>query len=650
MDRNAITGLVLITVLTLVYFTFFSPDMEQPPAKDPAAVADTMQAPVGTDSMSGDTPPAVVTQEMDAEARDSVDNLRLQREFSDFYLAAEGEAKELTVTTEKLTVNLSTEGGKITSAFLNEYQTHDSLPLPIIQNHPNNDWYFQFFFQGAETKTIKSSDLYFEPDQAGGLLEVAADDSLVLRMVARIDEERYVEQVYTFYGDEYHVGYDIGFQGLEDRLGRYASYELNWTSYLPKTELSIDNMRQKSTVAYKQGESVEKMSISEDREEESVPTPVDWISFKSQFFSHIVIPDKSFSSASMAMVTPPTETINRVMTANMKVDWQRSNDIQNDFRIYLGPNEYYTLNSYKVDLEEEMDMGWWIISYINIGTTYIFKFLEGFISNYGIIVILLAILIRTLVLPLTFKSFLGMAKMRVLNQSDEMKALDEKYKEDPQKLQMAKMSVYREMGVSPLGGCLPMLFSYPFLIALFFFFPQSVELRQQSFLWANDLSTYDSIISWSTDIPLISSVYGNHVSLFTLLMAISTFFYTYYQQKSQPTQANPAMKYIAYILPVFLLVFLNNYASGLSLYYLTSNLLSIGQNFVIRQFIDDEKLLKDMRDSQKKGKKKKGKKGGGGKSRLERWAERQQQKQQEMSSQRQQGQAKNRQQRRQGKK
>ena len=229
----------------------------------------------------------------------------------------------------------------------------------------------------------------------------------------------------------------------------------------------------------------------------------------------------------------------------------------------------------------------------------------------------------------------------------EMKALDEKYKDDSQKLQMAKMSVYREMGVSPLGGCLPMLFSYPFLIALFFFFPQSVELRQQSFLWANDLSTYDSIISWSAEIPLISSVYGNHISLFTLLMAISTFFFTWYQQKSQPTQSNPALKYVAYILPVFLLVFLNNYASGLSLYYLTSNILSISQNMLIRRTIDDEKLLTEMRESQKKGKgKKKGGNKGGGKNRLERWAEAQQKKQQEMQKQRNAGAAKNRQGRR----
>lgn len=295
----------------------------------------------------------------------------------------------------------------------------------------------------------------------------------------------------------------------------------------------------------------------------------------------------------------------------------------------MGPTEYATLNSYGVGLQKQMDLGWWVISYINIGTTYLFKFLEKYISNYGLIIIILAVFIRTMVLPLTFKSYKSMAKMRVLNGTPEMKALDEKHKDDPQKLQMAKMAIYKEMGTSMFGGCLPMLVSYPFLIALFFFFPQSVELRQQSFLWANDLSTYDSIYNFGFNIP----AYGDHISLFTLLMAISTFVYTFYQQKSQPTAgANPAMKYVAYFMPIVLLIFLNNYASGLSLYYLTSNIVSITQTLLIRRTINDDDLLAQMRATQKQMKGKKGKKKS--KSRLEKWAETQQKKQQAIMQER----------------
>lgn len=632
MDRNAITGIVLITVLTLVYFTFFAPNPEDlQPEKPKTEQVEATNQEDQTDAT--DTAPAVIEAGMSEDAKDSVEVVRRMRKYSDFYLATQGEEKDVTVTTEKLTVNLNTLGGAISSAYLNEYKTYDSLPLPVIQNHPGNEMYFQFFFEGAEGKTIKSSDLFFQVKADNGMT-VSGSDSIVVRMVAAIDDGKYIEQSYTFFGDRYDVGYDVRFVGLEDRLGKYSSYEYNWTSYLPKTELSIKNMRQKTTIAYKQGEDVDKMGEAAEQEKEDIKTPVDWVSYKSQFFSAILIPEKSFNSATLELAVPGNEDFNKMMTSNMKVNWDRSDEIESRNRIYLGPNEYYTLNSYGLGLQEEMDMGWWIISYINIGTTYIFKFLEGFIPNYGLIIILLAIMIRTLILPLTYKSYAGMAKMRVLNASDEMKSLDEKFKDDSQKLQVAKMSVYREMGVNPLGGCLPMLFSYPFLISLFFFFPQSVELRQQGFLWANDLSTYDAIVSWDAIIPIVSNVYGNHISLFTILMAISTFFFTWYQQKSQPTQSNPAMKYIVYFLPVFLLVFLNNYASGLSLYYLVSNLLSISQNMVIRKFIDDDKLLQDMRDSQKKGKKKKSGKKAGSKGRLERWAESQQKKQQELQKQR----------------
>ena len=630
MDRNAITGIVLITVLTLVYFTFFAP---KPEDMVPQTPRQTTQADPGTPSAGSNTPPPVMVEGMDEAQQDSVETLRRQRIYSDFYRAAQGEDKTFSIQTEKLTVELTSLGGAIGAAYLNEYKTHDSLPLPAISADPNNEFYFQFYFEGAEGKTIKSSDLYFLPTGELPSQPITGTDSAVVVMRASIDENRYVEQRYTLYGDRYDLGYDIVFHGLEDRLGKYASYELNWVSNLAKTEYSVKNMRQKTTIAYRQGEEVEKLKEQDDRIKEEIKTPVDWVSYKSQFFSSILIPDQPFHSANLTMATPYVDSVNRIMSLNAKVDWQRSDDIVSGYRFYLGPNEFYTLNSYNIGLQKEMDLGWWIISYINIGTTYVFKFFEGFVSNYGIIIILLAILIRLLILPMTFKSYVSMAKMRVLNSSPEMKSLDEKYKDDAQKLQMAKMSIFREMGVSPLGGCLPMLFSYPFLIALFFFFPQAVELRQQSFLWANDLSTFDAVISWKANIPLISSVYGNHISLFTLLMAISTFFYTWYQQKSQPTQANPALKYVAYILPFFLLIFLNNYASGLSLYYLTSNILSIAQNAIIGRFVDDEKLLAEMRNSQKKGKK--GEKAGGGKSRLESWMEKQQKKQQELLRERQ---------------
>ncbi|MEM7660436.1 MAG: membrane protein insertase YidC, partial [Bacteroidota bacterium] len=445
----------------------------------------------------------------------------------------------------------------------------------------------------------------------------------------------YLELLYTFRGEGYDLGYEIHMEGLKDGLGPSPTYDFQWLSHLPKTEYDIKNQRLKSSIAYRLGDDVEKMTPSDDRETEKLEAVVEWISFKSQFFSQMLIAEEPLDNGDVVMKTPENEEINRIMEASLVKRFEPTNNVRDRYLMYLGPNSYTVLNAYDgLKLEDQLDMGWSLIAWINVATTYIFKFLEKYISSYGLIIILLSIMIRLLMLPLSYKSYISMAKMRVVNQTPEIKALDVKYKDDSQKLQMAKMSIYKEMGVSMFGGCLPMLLSYPFLIALFFFFPQSVELRQQSFLWANDLSTYDSIINLPFSIPM----YGDHVSLFTILMAISTFIYTYYQQQSQPsTGANAQMKYIAYFMPIFLLVFLNSYAAGLSLYYFMSNLIQITQTTIIRKFfVNDEKILADLKEAQKKkGKKGKGGKGGkggssgGSKSRLERWVENQQKKQQD---------------------
>ena len=639
MDRQAITGIVLITVLTLGYFYFFPPapptQPTQPNRPDSSLVSELPRP--GDEVMTPGDPaqPAADTAQREDQ---------LYKKYSDLAIVAQGTERQVQVVTEHLTVNLNTKGGAVESAYLNDYKTFDGKPLPIVMSHPDNYFYFEFPF---DNRAIRSDDLYFTPSDTQ--VEVTGADSTVLRMRAAIDGERYIEQVYTFYGDRYDYGYRIEMQGLRESIGNVTFYDLHWKSVLPKTELSLDNMRAKTGIVYRLGNDVEKMSISNDPESEKLGALVKWVSYKSQFFSHILVAREPLRSGTVSMRTPASDTLNRIMDSRFIADMDNPDAVSTDFMVYMGPNEYTTLRSYKLDLEDQMDLGWSLVAWINKGTTYVFKFLERYIDNYGIIIILLGFMIRLLMAPLSHKSYVSMAKMRVLNNTPDMKALDEKYKADPQKLQMEKMKIYRETGVSMFGGCLPMLLSYPFLIALFFFFPQSVELRQQSFLWANDLSTYDSILNLPFTIPL----YGNHVSLFTLLMALSTFVYTYFQQQSQPAAGGGAaaaqMKYIAYFMPIFLLLFLNNYASGLSLYYFVSNLLQIIQTTVTRYLlVDDEKLLNQIRNTQKQSKAKKGKGGssnsGGGqsKSRLERWLENQQKKQQEAMKTRQQEAAPNR--------
>ncbi|MCI4668355.1 MAG: membrane protein insertase YidC [Bacteroidia bacterium] len=629
MDRNQSIGFLLMGLLLFGFFYFSSP---QP--NENAAVNTTEQnskkeldeeAPAKVDEVSNATPEVVSDSQR-------VENLK--DKYSDFWTLTEGQDDTVVVKTEKLTVKISKRGGNIASAYLNDYKTHDSLPLPIVSPDPNNLFYLQF---GYKNRALNTKDFFFEPLGDGFSVEGENEKELVMR--ASLGEDSYLDQVYTFKGDKYDIGYKIRMKGLGDGLGKVSTYELKWRSHIAKTEYDIKNMRAKTGLVYRQGKDVEKITPTDEAKKENKLPLVEWVSFKSQFFSHILMADEPLSSVNLLMFTPENDEVARVMDAEMRVPINGSrDDIESSFDIYMGPNEYTTLVSYKKKLQQEMDLGYSILSWINKGTTYIFKFLEKYIDNYGFIIIILAFMIRMALLPLTWRSNVSMARMRVVNNTPEIKAIDEKHKDDPQKAMMAKQGIYREMGVNMLGGCLPQLLSLPFLFALFFFFPQSVELRQQSFLWAHDLSTYDTFFHWDTNIP----VFGNHLSLFTILMAISTFVFTYFTQQSQPsTGANSQMKMIAYIMPVFLLVFLNSYAAGLSLYYLTSNLLNITQVTLIRNvFVKDEKLLAEMREKQKlakKSKKGKGGKGGGGanKSRLERWVENQQKKQEAMMKERQ---------------
>lgn len=624
MDKNSITGIILITLLTIGYFYFFPPTPpppEEAPRNTTELQVDRPVTPTTPDALTQAVSPA-----SDSAYQDSINQLK----FGDFYALMQGEGEIVSITTDELTVNLNTQGGIIESAYLNNHKTFDSLPLPVVIPHAKNEFYFDFPYFN---RPISSKDIVFTPSASS--LEVHGADSAVLTMRAALDANRYLDQVYTFTGEGFSLGYAIEMRGMKEGLGSAPTYDLHWKSYLPKTELSIDNMRQKTSIAYMLGDDVEKMTPSDKKEEERLDGDIHWISFKGQFFSHILTAEEPLTKGNVEMKTPSNEEITRIMSADLIKRFDPSDQIRDNYSMYLGPNSYSILNAYDMNYEDQLDLGWSFVAWINVATTYIFQFLEKYISNYGIIIIILSIFIRMLMLPLSYKSYVSMAKMRVLNATPEMKELDAKYKDDAQKLQMAKMGIYKEMGVSMFGGCLPMLLSYPFLIALFFFFPQSVELRQQSFLWANDLSTYDSVLNLPFSIP----GYGDHVSLFTLLMAITTFVYTYLQQQSQPaTGANAQMKYIAYIMPIFLLVFLNSYAAGLSLYYFMSNLIQITQTTVIRKFIvNDEKLLKEMRDTQKRLKKKGGKGGKGGpkktKSRIELWMEKQQKKQQEQLKQ-----------------
>lgn len=607
MDKNASTGLILIMGIMLVWYLFFLPKNEE--VKQTPTPVKTAQ------TLKGDTiPPALAVN-------DTLLDKKMAEKYGALAPAAKGENKSFTIKTEKLTVHLQTKGGEIMNVSLNEHKNYDGKMMSLVADIPPSKFAEEFTFQN---RAISTEELFFQP--VGNVpASVSGKDSATLVMRAMVDAAHYLEKSYTFKGDKYDVRYQFNIVGLENEF-KDNFYTIDWKASLPRQEKEVKNQRLKTTVIYKSPESVEKLSMS-DAEKKEEPLNVNWTSFRSQFFTYAIIPDKPFHKGSFEVVPYTEDSLNKAMEAKLTVDLVKGTGY--GYTFLMAPNEYSILEKYHMSPMYTLDLGWGPVKYINVITAKIFTWLEGLNISYGIILLIFGILIKIVVLPMTYKSYMSMAKLRVLNQTPEMKELDAKYADDAQKLQLEKMAIYNKVGVSPFGGCLPMLLQYPIIISMFFFFPQAVELRGQPFLWANDLSTYDSILDLGFHIP----GYGDHVSLFTILMAISTFFFTLYTQNTQPsTVGNPAMqmqmKIMTYVMPFILLFFLNNYASGLCWYYFVSNMLAIAQNLLFRYFVDEEKLEAKLHEKRSK----KENEGGSSKSWMQQKLEEAQNRQKELAA------------------
>jgi YidC/Oxa1 family membrane protein insertase len=634
-DKNSTIGLLLMMALLGVYFFFVMPQAQ----REVDQMRKQQQEQNDTSSTDNDQQPSIAAEQEAPQVPDSVKQQQLVSSFGPFAKVMDGEGKLINVKTDVLDLTLNTKGGMISAAVLPKYKTYGGEPLPLLVENENYLMYDFAALVNSRSIGIESSDIIYDANVSE--LVLTGNESQELKLVADLGENRRIEHIYTFKGDKYDVDFKVQFSGM-DQVMKNSYLSMDWNMKVPLTEKDIKPQRMKTDISYRQ-DGVENMGgrMGGETSEESIRNGIDWISLRSQFFSTALIPERPFSDAQLLSTTPTHEDYVKDLSAKMALDLERTDEGRSmTMTWFMGPNEYRTLKSYDQELEKQLDLGWGPISLINKVTIWLFKQMESIIGNYGIIILIFAFLVKLIVFPMTYKSYVSMAKLRVINQTDEMKALDEKYKGDPQKLNLEKMAVYRKMKVSPLGGCLPMLLQYPILIAMFYFFPQSVELRQKSFLWAEDLSTYDSIY----DFPAGFSIpgYGDHISLFCLLMVVSIYVYTYFQQKSQATNtaAMPFLKYLPYIFPIMFLIFLNNYSSGLSWYYFAANIISIIQTTGIRATLDDEKLLNQMRAVAHSKKKGKGGKSKAGKSRLERWAEKQQAKQREALDNRRNGQQK----------
>ena len=581
MDKNSIIGFVLIGVI-FFGFTWYQSNQYQKQREYQAqldSIAYAEQAALMAEQDSIARASGIMAAESGTAASSG------QRKYLDSLLnsRSNAEAGYVTLANDKLELVLSTKGAQPYSARLNDYRTYDSTDLYLIK--PGYSDYNIAVFAG---ENINTREVVFDVAET-------TDSSVVMRLPFR--NGGYLEQKYILPEDSYMVRNEMSFVNAEGLIPRKInSFDIDWNVIIPRLEKGYTNEKQYSKLDYYfSGEKKpEQLGRGGRNASESIVSKVKWFAFQQQFFSAIMTAENEFSSADFSIRFYDEKDPDRnlmMCNARMQSELRLENgNVTLPFDFYFGPNHYRTLKDYDRKYEKIIPLGGSVIGLISRGVIIpTFNFLGKFIHNYGIIILIMTILIKIVVSPLTMKSYKSSAKMNILK--PEIDKLNEKYpkQEDALKKQQAMMDLYRRAGISPMGGCLPMLLQLPILYAMFRFFPASIELRQQKFLWADDLSAYDSILDLPFNIPL----YGDHVSLFALLMAVSMFLYskmTSNQMSNDPSMAG--MKFMSvWLMPLMMLFICNNLSSGLSYYYLLSNLITMLQTWFVRRYLVDEKKI-----------------------------------------------------------
>ena len=561
MDRNTITGLVVIALILIGYSYFMSPSKEELKAmhvRDSIARVEAQRA-------------AALEKERQADFAAQQQNTETQQAGTEAIFKQDSlPVEQYTLENNKIKLHINTKGGCIDYVDLKGYRTHDSLPLILWKDHKSSMG-LNFY---ARNKQINTADLIFVPNTNQKELNAEGAEQ-VLTMRAYVDENKYLEFEYKLAPDSYMVDFNINTYNLNDVIASNTNFlTLYWGVDMPQLEKSRDFESRYTGVYYNfSNNDVEHLSLTGD-EKVDLPTSVKWVAYKQQFFSSVLIANESFPNVLVSTANNTTPGFLKTADAEISLP-------------YSG-REY----GKDIELPKLVDLGWkWIAWFNRYVVIPIFNFLETNVTlNYGLIIFLLTLIIKLVLFPLTYKSYMSQAKMRVLKpQIDE---INKKIPADKaMERQQAVMKLYKKAGVNPMGGCLPMLLQMPILIALFYFFPGAIELRQKSFLWATDLASYDSIATLPFTIPF----YGNHVSLFCLLMTITNILYMWYNSKNQPQNDQmKGMQTMMYIMPIMFLFIFNSYSSGLSYYYFIATLITIVQTWAIRKFVNDEKLLKQI--------------------------------------------------------
>ena len=522
---------------------------------------------------------------------------RLQEAYGPFAIAAQGEEEHVVLDNGKVRLTISTLGGEIKRAELPEYKASgDSInPLRLFGEGESK---LDFTLRTINDRILQTANLYFTP--------VAVDSNRVVMRLKTNNEEAWLDFIYEL-SDNYMVSFIIAPHQLQTELAQnIRSLDVEWSQVVPQHEQGRKFEERYAQLQYMLvGGDIEKLSENkEDHEKESAN--VKWIGYKDQFFSTVFIADESFNSANFySRPLPSSSGFIKQYSTSTHVPFDITGTNTTGFRFYMGPNHYNTLKSYdegvakedQLHLKSLVPLGWKIVSWINfIIVIPMFDLFTSWGLHIGWVILLMTLVIKLIILPFVFVSYKSSAKMRALK--PQIDAINEKYPADKmQERQQATMQLYQQAGVSPMSGCLPMLFQFPVLMAMFWFLPTAIELRGKSLFWADDLSTYDAVFHWGINIPLL----GDHLSLFCLLMTIANFGYTFITMQSQATDPNMKfMKYMMYAMPLMFLFIFNDYAAGLSFYYLVSLFITIIQTMIFRWTLDDKKMLAEIEANKKK--------------------------------------------------
>jgi YidC/Oxa1 family membrane protein insertase len=538
---------------------------------------------------------------------DSLKQVNLQNKLGAFAQSAISASEGVSVLeNEVVKLTIDNKGGQIKSALIKNFKTYDSLPLYMIKD---NNASFNINFGTTDNRILNTKNLFFQPTITNN------GDNQVVSMKLKVSETQFLEYRYEMKPKDYMVNFSVRSQGLSNVINASNPINLDWSldGFRHEKSLKTENSMY-SYYYFKSEEEVDYLNAGNS----DVINDVEWVAYKQHFFSSSLLTDTPFNNATVTSTDLVlNEEIDTVFTKRyeLKTPLELSNgELNYNMKWFYGPSDYNLLTTYEdTDLDQTADLGWGIFGFLNRTVFYpVFNFLKGILSNYGLIIILMTIVVRLIMSPLVYKSYLSSAKMKVIR--PELTALNEKYpgKENAMKRQQETMAIQRKAGVSMMSGCIPALLQMPVFFALFKFFPTNISLRQQGFLWAPDLSSYDTIFQLPFTIPF----YGDHVSLFPILASVAIFFYMKMNQSQQANMQAPAqegmpdmgkmMKYMIYFSPVMMLFFFNNYASSLSLYYFVSNLLTIGIMLVIKNYvIDEDKIHAQIEENKKKPEKKK---------------------------------------------